>query len=440
MKPGAHGSSLYGAMLGRQHSSRRQGFVRMHRWAPTTVRVAVALIVTLAGLCFIPPAGAATTWVRVAAPSPSPVSNVLASVSCQFGGQCTAVGSYVGNDGRTKPLIVHTADGVSWTRVPITNPRPTAPTTKLLSVSCYRTECAAVGFSGNGPDDLHTFVMWTGNGSTWRYVPTTNQGGLPAYLTGVSCQGNQSCWAVGQVANRTLILRTTDSVNWFRQPSPNPGAGVSHLNAVSCVEFVRCSAVGYITSNTPGARQRTLVLRTTDGKIWTQIPSLNPNPQYTDSHLDAVFCWRTSWCYAVGSAFARPGNVHRGFILRTINGTTWRRQPTPVEGGDVALSGVSCEALKVCTAVGTKYGPNLTDPAPTLLQTTDGITWTESPSRYTAGAVSCVYPSSCSCRRELDAREHDPIRGRAGPEPHPPRDLARDGSSRRAPRSRSANS
>ena len=43
--------------------------------------------------------------------------SLLSSVSCPAEGACTAVGTYLGSTG-FKSLIVHTTDGVNWTRTP----------------------------------------------------------------------------------------------------------------------------------------------------------------------------------------------------------------------------------------------------------------------------------------------------------------------------------
>ena len=144
--------------------------------------LAAALVISGVSVAAAPPAGAANAWIRRAAPSPSPDYNQLQAVSCVTETVCTGVGTYLGNTG-FKSLIVHTTDGVSWTRTAA--PSPGGFLNILLDVSCTSaTACTAVGTYASGGDlndpDLRTLVLRTTNGTTWARIPSPNPAGAPA--------------------------------------------------------------------------------------------------------------------------------------------------------------------------------------------------------------------------------------------------------------------
>src|SRR6478736_1122292 len=62
--------------------------------------------------------------------------------------------------------------------------------------------------------------------------------------------------------------------SWVKVPVPSPGAQYNTLTSVSCVSENACTAVGwYLPAD--GIR-RNLIIRTTDGVIWTRIASPQP--------------------------------------------------------------------------------------------------------------------------------------------------------------------
>lgn len=118
----------------------------------------------------------------------------------------------------------------------------------LTGVTCLSaTACTAVGRI-NGPARVQTLIE-TWNGTTWKVVPSPNEGPAAAYnyLDGVSCVSARDCTAVGTYGNvsKTLI-ETWKGTAWKIVASPNGAHGttVNVLFGVSCASTAMCSAVG----------------------------------------------------------------------------------------------------------------------------------------------------------------------------------------------------
>lgn len=363
--------------------------------------LAAALLISSVSVAAAAPAGAANAWNRRAAPSPSPNFNQLQSVSCVTATVCTAVGTFLANSG-FKSLIVHTTDGVNWTRTPA--PSPGGFLNILLDVSCTSaTACTAVGTYASGGDisnpDLRTLILRTTNGTTWVRIPSPNPGGIPSELQGVSCLTATKCRAVGDFGGNSLVLITSNGTSWFTQNSPNRGDGANYLLSVDCETTNDCTAVGlYFNTSANAEKARTLVLRTTNARTWIPVDSPNPSPQNSDNFLNDVSCSGTT-CTAVGGVDPSPA-AKRAFILRTTNGANWTRAATPTTTGETELRGVNCQSATECTAVGIEWNAANTLFTSSLLRTTNGTSWASpSPSSEKLGhrvnRVSCATPVTC---------------------------------------------
>ncbi len=378
----------------------------MMRKPPVRLGRAVIGTLLIALVCFaLPaPAGAATPWVRVPAPTPGAETNSLLSVSCAGETSCTAVGYYVGTGG-VRPLILRTTNGVNWIRA--TPPSTGSPLAQLHDVSCTSaTACTTVGTYVTGLVDgelnFATLVYRTTNGTTWQRVPSPNPHGFSSVLWGVSCVTATRCRAVGDNGGNSLVLRTSTGASWFRQPTPNRGTGANYLISVDCVTNASCSAVGfYFSTPQATAKAKTLVMHATNGPTWTLGTSPNPSPSQSDNFLNYVSCVAPGTCTAAGGVDPITGPVKRAFILRSVNnGNTWTRSATPVVTGDVDLRGVSCQSATECTAVGIEWNAAHTSFKGSILRTTNGTTWASpDPTAEIAGrdlvGVSCAIPVKC---------------------------------------------
>jgi photosystem II stability/assembly factor-like uncharacterized protein len=222
--------------------------------------------------------------------------------------------------------------------------------------------------------------------------------GRASILGAVSCPTESTCTAVGSYYNerdqlRTLIASTTDGTSWTRGGSLNPGRSSNELTAVSCVSAEACTAVGYYAASQTedGPDARPLVMRTTDGSTWRRVPL----PDLGRASLSGVSCTATSRCTAVGTR--GTGTL----VLRTSNGATWTPHSSPSPGRHrSSLSSVSCVRANKCTAVGA-YTHGAVDPTRALIvRTIDGVKWSRvrgpAPPYSSLQAIDCPNLTNCS--------------------------------------------
>jgi hypothetical protein len=358
--------------------------------------LAVVLAIAAATLGFARSAGAANPWVRVAAPSPGSDRTVLFGVECEPGGGCIAAG-YYSNAANVRPFVTYTpSERTQWFRQFLVYP---SPLTQLNDLSCVgQFDCTAVGYylAVRGPDrgQLLPVVLTLDGTGTLATLPDLRS--PRARLLSVDCVTATRCRAVGNVGRRTLILRTSNGVDWFREPSPSLGAGDNVLQSIDCVSNADCTAVGYFDP-LPGddSRSRTLVLRLAGGPPWTVVPSPNPAPAVSKAFLDEVSCVAATRCVTVGGVEPASAAGNRGFVLQTSDGSSWTRSPTPATAGQVELVGVDCRTATACTVTGVAWNAardrilrNI------ILRTTNGTTWS-SPSPGSERAGRALFGVSC---------------------------------------------
>jgi hypothetical protein len=153
-----------------------------------------------------------STWSIDDVGAPGSGNQVLRAVSCvasaasSTGDACTAVGDF----GQ-----VLTWDGLgaspAWTSTTVTVPNQTV---SLTGVSCTAaTDCRLAGETREGaPSDLYSAAVYTGGGTTWSQLPSTQPGSGSQFqgLFGVACWAPAECDAVGQYHDssgngRTLV-------------------------------------------------------------------------------------------------------------------------------------------------------------------------------------------------------------------------------------------
>lgn len=242
------------------------------------------------------------------------------SVSCVSAAFCEAVGA-----GPSAEIW----NGASWQ----VQTRPGAADVVPQVVSC-----ATIGFcmSADGFDHVD---IW--NGSSWSAGPA-----VPGFsvIASVSCLSASFCEVVGQGPSGQNAA-AWNGTSWTDQ------ALLTSLSAVSCSTVSSCEAVGDIPDQ---SGQLSTLAESWNGSAWTVQPT--PNPSATQgSTLSAVSCTSATSCTAAGQY--QSSNVTSFGALQTLvevwDGTTWslRSAPDPSLAHDL-LSGVSCSASQVCTAVG----------------------------------------------------------------------------------------
>lgn len=318
-----------------------------------------------------------------------------ASVSCVSSTFCMAVGP---TKSLTPPIPVEPSElwnGNSWGYVSM--PVPELPGT-LTSVSCVTaTFCMAVGYTPAGAfaDD------W--NGSSWSLTTVAAAADGYGLLASVDCLNTTDCQAVGQDGDALTFAEQWNGANWSIVPtqtvSTSPQNGLSSL---SCSGPTDCIAVGSQTFQ-PLAEQF-------NGSSWSIMPTPDPSNGYGD--LISVSCPSSSFCVAAGSTFLSAASGGETPLLESWDGSTWTMDASPVAavpGLDSLLNAVDCYSTSSCVAVG------VGSTAPLAFDYQDGE-WMvaqgpSAPAGTTGGAVgaisclqnwSCVTEGSASSGSSLD--------------------------------------
>lgn len=284
-----------------------------------------------------------TSWSRQTTPNPEgEVSFVrLSGVSCPSTESCEAVGSYEGRHG-TVSFAEHW-NGSAWSLQTTPNLEP-ASYVALMKISCSSASaCTAVGYYINGGSQTPLVEKW--NGTSWSVQSVPLPGGIESsYLGGISCTSSTMCVAVGyyryEESDKDLI-ESWDGEKWIVDSAPEG----SSWSDVSCSSAAECTAVG----NEEGG---TVTAARWKGSTWTSesVP-LPAGAERGDESLDGVVCVSSTSCTAVG-AYGPSGETRLPYAV-AWSGSHWELQSVPNSGGTfTVLSGVSCTALKECTAVG----------------------------------------------------------------------------------------
>ena len=328
-----------------------------------------------------------TSWtVRRAADAWGLTGNSLAAVSCPSTTACMAVGAYDVDDDRG---MTQSWDGTGWTVRFLGRPTPTAQV-QAHAVSCTSSiACTAVG----SLDGAQTLVeRW--DGVRWQVEGKA----LNGTLSSVSCTSPTVCTAVGEqtagVHETALALRRTGTA-WTPEPIPAPaGAEWTDLAGVSCASPTTCVAFGtYQTSSGVFG-----MAASWNGADWALDPIATPtdgrSPRFT-----AASCVTPTDCVAVGF-YDSSTNGAVLVLAQKWDGGAWSTLTAPGSAGGAGLSSVSCTSSTACTAVG--HDVNQQGVEQTLADVWDGTTWTVQATPNPTGrnpvlsGVSCSAPSMCT--------------------------------------------
>jgi hypothetical protein len=305
-----------------------------------------------------------TAWSAVKTQAPAGRGWVFIDVTCVSNDDCWAVGAAQGTNGPPSPLTEHW-NGSSWSIS-----LDAAIHGYLLGVSCAGPdECFAVGARTDSSADQTVDLSYRWNGSSWSIEPTIATGQKYSELSGVACQSESSCWAVGTdglnpqnsnflpvvpaaAGDQSLVARWNGSA-WSEVASPTFSDG-GYLSAVTC-SGPTCWAVGSITTVAGGAE--TALIERSDGTGWTQVQSpvfSGPGKDF----LHQVTCVNPAYCVAVGADGLGPpphafGSGPVQPIAAIWNGSSWSSMATaPVAGNFAFLAGVACAGGAKCFAAG----------------------------------------------------------------------------------------
>jgi hypothetical protein len=198
---------------------------------------------------------------------------------------------------------------------------------------------------------------------------------------------------------KTLAMRWTSGKTWTQQTTPQPTEGTAQeaLRSVSCPTTTFCTAVGF-------ANGKPFVERW-NGAEW--ISSVPPSPGGANgAYLEAVSCPSASSCTAVGNwKEAGTGIRPRKVLAERWNGSAWSVSSAinPSEAkGDARLLGISCVSSGACYTTG-RYAPKgeeVAEEEKTLAEFFNGVTWEVQASPNSKlfnsfNGVSCNSLTSC---------------------------------------------
>ncbi|MGP8160367.1 MAG: hypothetical protein ACLQGJ_03960 [Candidatus Dormibacteria bacterium] len=188
-----------------------------------------------------------TSWDVVDSAIPSSITDSgLASVACANADDCWAVGSIqdtAEESGDLQPLIEQDTGG-GWTI--FSSPNPSGGANLLESVACVDgTDCSAVGYITNGASSSQALIeQYTGAG--WGIASSPAAANPDFGLESVSCVDTNDCWAVGYAdagSNDTMLIERESASGWTIAANP-PADLNTYLSSVACIGADDCWAVG----------------------------------------------------------------------------------------------------------------------------------------------------------------------------------------------------
>ncbi len=303
--------------------------------------------------------GAWTGASAIALPSGAS-SGSLASVSCTAAGTCIAVGE---DDSSTHPIAAAEANGAWAAAGEVTGLPSGASGGSLSGISCQTGgNCTAVGtaaISGsNQPMAINVAAGVFGQGAKIA-LPA---GATSGTLNSVACTSPGNCSAAGQYTDaggQTQAMVATESAGSWAQatevalPTGAAAAQGATLSSIACPASGQCKAVGSY-SNSAGQQTAMLVLQ---NGTWGQAIQFTLPAGTTASQFDSISCTASTSCTTTGSVVAGTTAP----LSATDTGGTWSvasaLAPPAGAGSSTTLSAVSlavgCVGASHCDAAGT---------------------------------------------------------------------------------------
>ena len=302
----------------------------------------------------------------------------LSGVSCASAGNCTAIGSYVDSSGHTQGLGLTETSG-TWARgVELIHPAfvnvSADPRISLNGISCAAAgDCSAVGtyLDNNGHPEgmLLTQINGTWGTSPARDAEATLPGDAAAEpavsLTSVSCGAIGECVAVGTYTDSSGHQQGLEipesSTTWGTGLAALLPAGAAanpavSLTSVSCASAGECAAVG--SYNDASNHTLGLLISESAGSWMTGLaPTLPADAASSPAvALTSISCPSAGDCDAVGSYNDTAGDL-QGLMVTESSGS-WASGVAPTIPADagatlfVQVLSVSCAGAGDCVAVG----------------------------------------------------------------------------------------
>ena len=284
---------------------------------------------------------------------------------------------------------------ISWTNVPL------APfgLNRVWAVSAaYLGSTIVVAANNSTQNDMKPVIIESANGGDWTRVPTDGAefanvrldyllpipGGL--LLVGESLTVDPSCPAVAagcRVPPAVLMWRSSDGLVWQRLSTRQTAA----FDRVSIVSMAAGSeglvAFGiYLPPTAKPVEPESVVLHSTDGLTWSSRAFPDQNGGSTGVLIQEVIA-TSSGFVAIGSGDIAAGNVDAAGsgAWYSPDGVSWSRATTPATGSAYLLRYAAAGARGM---VATSYDPEGPNP---LWVSVEGTAWqTAESSPYTVGS------------------------------------------------------
>ena len=358
-------------------------------------------------------------------------------MSCGSRTSCFAVGG-----GDTGSLVEHW-NGRGWSIVHVPTGRSDV---EFDTVSCSSaSNCLAIGQTNIETATTFTAEMladhW--NGRQWKIVasPLPVASGS-VQLTALACVNAKSCFAAGSIFTGsftdlesddfgvTEVVEHWNGSTWTVMKLPNPkGAEISLLSGISCTGPKSCFAVGGYAGNTSGGA----LAEHWNGARWSVVKTPQPAFPFAKGkrarlvprdtvivtigvdilgELSVVSCASAQSCFAVGEGFNGP-------LIERWNGKKWSivTNPAPPAGSGSQLESVSCATPTDCSAVGESFSTSISDPISEDFESTalaehwNGTAWSIVPQPHGAQfteltSVSCPKANSCAAVGDSSFVQH----------------------------------
>jgi hypothetical protein len=276
-----------------------------------------------------------TSWKVVPTPNTGVNFNSFYGVAASQG-QAWAVGTYL-NAQYDNRALVEVWNGSQWSIADV--PQPGATRDQLFGAAASSpSDVWAVGDQEGADGVFHTLAeRW--NGTSWSVVPTPDPGSNGDLFYGVTTEGPNNAWAVGQQLGGAgpdqVLVEHWDGSSWSVVPTPAVSAGTAMLNSVAA-SGPDAWAVGQVDSPDGGGRPLAEVY---DGTSW-KIASLPASAGSNWTSLWGVAS-SPSGVWAVGSFVDPASDNNQPLLLQDVAGT-WSvvNGPVPGSGGNI-LGGVT---------------------------------------------------------------------------------------------------
>jgi hypothetical protein len=259
----------------------------------------------------------------------------LAQVACASAGNCSAVGSYIDNNGATHGLLVNeqASHWLAGTSMLLPGNASTFPDAFLSSVTCTSVgSCSAIGNYDNSSGDVEGLIT-SETSRVWKratalVMPSGAKVNPHVFFygfNGISCSSTGNCSAGGQYTDASGHYQGffVDEVNgsWqnaseLKLPSGAQQAGKNGgVVALSCASSANCSA-GAAYEDAAGNYQA-LVINRVNGTWLTGTKVTLPAGAASvgvDGGVYGLICKNANACTATGS-YQQTSTVYQGFTV-----------------------------------------------------------------------------------------------------------------------------